>query len=107
MAYSNDVKHDLLEVRPGPVVSEEATRDLASGAAQTLGADIGLALTGVGGPDPQDGIPPGTVWMAVAANGQVLTRKARFHGDPSEVCQQSCQAVLLLPLEQLRAGPGG
>ena len=39
---------------------------MASGVRTLLGADLGLSLTGVAGPDPQDGQPPGTLWIGVA-----------------------------------------
>lgn len=45
-----------------PAVAEQ----LASGAAEACRADYGVGLTGVAGPDPQDGVAPGTVYLAVA-----------------------------------------
>jgi nicotinamide-nucleotide amidase len=53
-------------VGDGPVVSAEAARAMALGARRVLGADVGLSITGVAGPDPQDGQPPGTVFIGVA-----------------------------------------
>ena len=50
----------------GPVVSAPAAAAMATGVAAKLGADVGLAVTGVAGPDSQEGHPPGTVFMAVA-----------------------------------------
>jgi nicotinamide mononucleotide (NMN) deamidase PncC len=47
------------------VVSEQAAIEMAEGAAETLGADIGLSLTGVAGPTEQDGQPVGTVWVGI------------------------------------------
>jgi len=61
VAYSSAVKHDLLDVPEGPVVSAAAARAMASGAGRLLGADVAVAVTGVGGPGQQDGEPPGTV----------------------------------------------
>ncbi|WP_116948365.1 CinA family protein [Jiangella endophytica] len=49
----------------GPVAASTA-QAMASGVRIRLGADVGLATTGVAGPDPQDGHPPGTVHVAVA-----------------------------------------
>lgn len=66
VSYSSEVKFDLLDVPRGPVVSEEAARAMALGARRVLGADVGIAATGVAGPDRQDGRPPGTVCLAVA-----------------------------------------
>jgi nicotinamide-nucleotide amidase len=94
VAYASEVKHDLLGVRPGPVVSEEAARDMAAGAARVLGADIGLALTGVGGPDPQDDQPPGTVWLAVHRDGDTRAELHCFPGGPAEVCDAACRRIV-------------
>ena len=66
VSYASEVKFDLLGVTPGPVVSEPAAVQMAEGARRVLGADVGLALTGVAGPTEQDGIAVGTVCIAVA-----------------------------------------
>jgi nicotinamide-nucleotide amidase len=69
VSYVADVKHDLLEVPAGPVVSEEAAVAMAVGAKRVLGADVGLALTGVAGPTEQDGMPVGTLFVGIAVAG--------------------------------------
>ncbi|WFG45188.1 CinA family protein [Pseudonocardia alni] len=66
VAYSSQVKHDVLDVPDGPVVDPDAARVMAERVRKLLGADIAVALTGAGGPDPQDGQDPGTVFLAVA-----------------------------------------
>ncbi|MEM9515816.1 MAG: CinA family nicotinamide mononucleotide deamidase-related protein, partial [Actinomycetota bacterium] len=50
VSYASEVKRDLLAVGDGPVVSESAARKMAHGVRDRLGADVGLALTGVAGP---------------------------------------------------------
>lgn len=70
VSYASEVKFDLLGVTPGPVVSEPVAVEMAEGARRVLGADVGLALTGVAGPLPQPGepdVPPGTVCLAVVS----------------------------------------
>jgi PncC family amidohydrolase len=47
-------------------VSQETARAMAEAARHKAGANYGVGITGVAGPDPQDGIPPGTVHVAVA-----------------------------------------
>ena len=54
VAYSSEVKHRVLKVPDGPVVSEASARAMAGAVAELLGADIAVAVTGAGGPDPQD-----------------------------------------------------
>jgi nicotinamide-nucleotide amidase len=53
------------------VVSPETARAMAEAARRTMDADFGAGLTGVLGPDPQDGVAPGTVHVAVAGPGGV------------------------------------
>ena len=66
VSYASEVKFDLLEVSPGPVVNEPAAIEMAEGVQRLLEADIGLSLTGVAGPAEQDEVPVGTVCIAVA-----------------------------------------
>lgn len=66
ISYASEVKFELLHVDRGPVVSEKAARQMALGARRTLGADVGLAVTGVAGPDEQDDQKVGTLCIGVA-----------------------------------------
>jgi nicotinamide-nucleotide amidase len=50
------------------------------------------------GPDPQDGLPPGTVWLAVVAADHQRAELHRFAGDPDEVCAATCDAAVALLL---------
>ncbi|MER7913840.1 CinA family protein [Streptomyces sp. NPDC096068] len=70
-AYATALKHELLGV-DGALLAErgavdpEVASQMAAGVRARLGADWGIATTGVAGPDPQDGQPVGTVYVAVA-----------------------------------------
>ena len=66
VAYAAEVKHEVLSVPPGPVVTADAAASMAAGVRRLLGADVGLATTGVAGPDPQEGRAPGTAFAGVA-----------------------------------------
>jgi nicotinamide-nucleotide amidase len=70
VAYDTAVKHALLGVGPGPVISEQAAIAMADGARRVLDADVAIATTGVAGPDPQEGHPPGTIVIATAIVGR-------------------------------------
>lgn len=94
VSYARQVKHEVLKVRPGPVVSPEAARDMAGGVALLLGATSAVAVTGVGGPDEQDGQPPGTVWIGSCHNGSTTATLHHFSGSPAEICAATCQAAL-------------
>ena len=87
VAYDSAVKFDLLDVPEGPVVSEEAAEAMASGARRVLGADVGLAVTGVAGPERQDGEPVGTVILGLDLAGEVSSRRLRLPGDRERVRQ--------------------
>jgi nicotinamide-nucleotide amidase len=106
VAYASDVKRDLLAVGAGPVVSESAAEEMALGAAATLGADVGLALTGVAGPTPQDGQPVGTVWVGLAMDGEPHARLFRYPGDRQQIRQMATITALDLLRRTLIDGPG-
>jgi nicotinamide-nucleotide amidase len=65
VSYASEVKFDVLDVPEGPVVCAEAASAMAAGARRVLGADVGLAVTGVAGPTEQDGQPVGTVFIGL------------------------------------------
>ncbi len=94
VAYATEVKRLLLGVVPGPVVSEPAARAMARGAAEVLGADVGLAVTGVAGPTEQDGQPVGTVWVGVAQDGDSEAIGLRLPGEREVVRQLATISAL-------------
>jgi nicotinamide-nucleotide amidase len=104
VAYASEVKHAVLGVPEGPVVSAEAARAMGVGVRELLDADLGVAVTGVGGPQPQSGQEPGTVFLAVvdgsAAGSEPVLR--HLDGDPGEVCAATVTAALELLVERLR-----
>ena len=108
VSYASDVKHDLLGVPAGPVVSAEAARAMADGARRALGADVGLALTGVAGPDEQEGQPPGTVFVGLARSGaETESLEAHLPGDRDRVRQYATISALdLLRRRLLHAADG-
>jgi nicotinamide-nucleotide amidase len=77
VVYATEVKRKLLGVGEGPAVSETTALEMAAGAASVLGADVGLALTGVAGPAEQDGQPVGTVWVGLSGVGGADPGRAR------------------------------
>ena len=107
VSYHDEVKHEVLGVDRGPVVSESAARQMAEGAARLLAADVAVATTGAGGPDGQDGRPPGTVFVAVVHDGAARTRELHLDGEPEDVVDQSTGAALeLLHATLLERGRG-
>ncbi len=109
VSYASEVKFALLGVPEGPVASEDAARAMAEGARSVLGSDVGLAITGVAGPDPQDDRPPGTVFVGLARAGHP-TEAFGFNvpGDRDRIRQYATIAALDLlrrSLEESSAFP--
>jgi nicotinamide-nucleotide amidase len=76
-------------VPPGPVVSEIAALAMAEGARRVLGCDVALALTGVAGPDEQDGMPVGTLCVALVWPDGAESRTFRLPGQREQMRQFS------------------
>ena len=90
VAYATRIKAQLLGVdaahleRTGPVDRDVALQ-MADGVRRLLGADLGLATTGVAGPGPADGHPAGTVHIAVVAPWGLRHRELHLGGDRSQI----------------------
>ncbi len=94
-SYATDVKRSVLGVTAERVVSGECAEQMAEGARRVLGADVGIAATGVAGPDEQDGQPVGTVWFALALPGiPVESVSTRLPGDRERIRQFSTISLL-------------
>ncbi|WP_439646300.1 CinA family protein [Sanguibacter suarezii] len=102
VAYATDLKSALLGVDPALLdsrgaVDPEVALQMAAGVRDRLGADVGVATTGVAGPDPQDGQPPGTVFVAVDVRGGLSQVRALvLDGDRAAVRAATVQAALAL-----------
>jgi CDP-diacylglycerol--glycerol-3-phosphate 3-phosphatidyltransferase len=111
VAYATDIKVGLLglsEQQCAHVVSQEVAEAMAQGACDVLGADLGLATTGVAGPDPLDDQPPGTVWIAVHdhRSGNTTSQVLRINGSRARVRRGTTQAVLRLAAGVVAGGAG-
>ena len=106
VAYMTDVKRSLLGVRAQKVVSEQAAGELARAARDVLGADVGLGVTGVAGPEQQDGEPAGTVFFGLAiGDAPVEVMGTRLPGQREMVRQFATISLLnLLRLRLLSQG---
>jgi nicotinamide-nucleotide amidase len=99
VAYATELKHDLLGVdaallETGGPIQAAVAEQMAAGVRVRLGADLGLATTGVAGPDPQDGHPPGEVWIAVASSTGVRSLRLELGGDRGAIRRETVVAVL-------------
>jgi PncC family amidohydrolase len=101
VAYSNRAKRDVLGVGPGLIgehgaVSAEMARAMAEAARARGGADIGVGVTGVLGPEGLEGHSPGTVFVAVVAEGGVREAGLRLEGDRETVRAEAIRVALRL-----------
>ena len=85
VAYATDVKQSLLAVPPDLLervgtVHKDVALAMARGVRGALGADVGLATTGVAGPEPADRQPVGTVHIAVVAPCGVVHEPLSLNG---------------------------
>jgi nicotinamide-nucleotide amidase len=86
-AYSNDIKTGILGVPENMIneygaVSEQVAGEMLSGILKLTGADVGVATTGIAGPDggtPEK--PVGTVWIAAGSMNERVIRKFNFFFD--------------------------
>ncbi len=103
-SYATDVKRSLLGVTAASVVSEDAAKEMAEAAQRVLGADVGIATTGVAGPTEQDGVAVGTVFFGIAIPGlETETVSTRLPGDRERLRQFSTISLLNLLRQRLDA----
>ncbi|MFF1452696.1 CinA family protein [Streptomyces sp. NPDC058274] len=112
--YATELKHELLGVdatllAERGAVDPQVAAQMAAGVRKALGADWGIATTGVAGPEPQDGQPVGTVYVAVdgpatknsdAVDGRKVA-SLRLNGGRAEIRMESVRSVLALLLKEL------
>ena len=107
VVYATDLKSSLAGV-PDVLLAERGAVDpqvaleLAVGARERCGADWGLATTGVAGPDPQDGKPPGLVYIAVAGAAGSAVRELKLDGNRAAIRTESVTSVLRLLSDTLQ-----
>ncbi|WP_068276412.1 CinA family protein [Aldersonia kunmingensis] len=109
VAYATDLKNTLAGVdravldAEGPV-SAATAEQLAVGAMVNCGADWGIGLTGVAGPDMQDGRPVGTVFLGLAGPGGTEVVRLQLDGDRWAIRLGAVRAAVVELTERVRAG---
>lgn len=115
VVYATELKHSLVGVDQvlldahGPVHADVADQ-LARGVRTRLAvagrpADIGLATTGVAGPDAQGGRPPGTVFLGLSLGDRTRVIELALTGTRAEIRRQVVQRVIAELVSELRTGP--
>lgn len=108
MVYATDLKATLggvdakILAAEGPV-SAAVAGQLARSVRVATGSSWGVSMTGVAGPDTQDGHPVGTVFIAICgANGSTVIQQYAFSGDRESIRLATVQAVLDLVLRTVQ-----
>ena len=102
VTYMDLTKRTILGVEADDVFTPECAREMAVGALRVSGADVAVAITGVAGPDPEDGHEVGEVYICVGTAGSLETFEHRLTGNPVEIVD----AAKLHALEHLRDALG-
>ena len=104
ISYCNRIKHEILGVGQadldslGPV-SEPVARQMAEGVRLVIGADLGVGITGIAGPNSDDtGRPVGLVYVSASDGKTTLVRECHFDGDRTAVRAQAADAAAELAL---------
>lgn len=110
VAYLTDVKESVLGLTPGTdPCSATCAEQLAEGARRLFDADLCVSTTGVGGPGPENGHPPGTVYIGWSSSEGVGSRMLALTGEPPEILDETVDVatrLLAFHAESLRtAGP--
>lgn len=105
ISYCNRIKHALLGVDQGLLdtlgpVSMAVANQMATGVRRTIGADIGVGITGIAGPNSDEtGRPVGLVYIGASDGKMTLVREYRFDGDRNAVRTQAAEAAAALALK--------
>lgn len=108
VAYSNEVKMDLLHVSAETLekygaVSRETVMEMAAGAMKTLKTDCAIATSGIAGPGGGSAEKPvGTIWIAVAYKNEIVTAMQTGDNGRQKNVQNTIQNALDLLLEMLK-----
>ena len=105
-AYATEAKTSLLGVSPDLLamhgtVHPDVAAAMAHGVRARFGSTYGVGLTGVAGPDPQDGQPPGTVFVALVGAGPERMLALTLTGARRTVRREAVRAALDLIVQEL------
>ena len=88
--YHRDLKQSVLGAPDVPAVSEEMVKAMAEGVCELLGADVGIAVSGVAGPEPHEGLEPGALWIAIHLDGRSEAINLTLPFDRERIRQFTC-----------------
>ena len=106
IAYGDEIKQQVLKVDPALItkftgISEPVAQSMATNIREIMNTDIGIATTGVAGPDKSDGFAPGIVFVAISIGDHKICQKLELVGDRTQIRDQSVNEIFKLTLSQL------
>jgi nicotinamide-nucleotide amidase len=106
IAYGDEIKQQVLKVDSALItkftsISEPVAQSMATNIREIMNTDIGIATTGVAGPDKSDGFAPGIVFVAISIGDHKICQKLELVGDRTQIRDQSVNEIFKLTLSQL------
>jgi len=106
IAYGDEIKQKVLKVDSALItkftsISEPVAQSMATNVREIMNTDIGIATTGVAGPDKSDGFAPGIVFVAISIGDHKICQKLELVGDRTQIRDQSVNEIFKLTLSQL------
>ncbi len=106
IAYRDETKQQVLKVDPALItkftsISEPVAQCMAINIREIMNTDIGIATTGVAGPDKSEGFAPGIVFVAISIGDHNICQKLELVGDRTQIRDQSVNAIFKLTLSQV------
>ena len=106
IAYRDETKEQVLKVDPALItkftsISEPVAQSMATNIREIMNTDIGIATTGVAGPDKSEGFAPGIVFVAISIGDHNICQKLELVGDRTQIRDQSVNEIFKLTLSQV------
>jgi nicotinamide-nucleotide amidase len=106
IAYRDEIKQKVLKVDSALItkftsISEPVAQSMATNVREIMNTDIGIATTGVAGPEKSDGFAPGIVFVAISIGDHKICQKLELVGDRTQIRDQSVNEIFKLTLSQL------
>jgi nicotinamide-nucleotide amidase len=101
VSYVTQAKRDVLGVE-GDVVTADAAMQMATSVRALFGADVGVGVTGVAGPERQEGQPVGTVFVAWAVPEGTRWCRLACAGAPDQIRREVVEQALALVRDAVR-----
>ena len=101
VTYSNEAKHKLVGVKKKTLkehgaVSKKTAKEMAKGGAKAAGCPVCVSVTGVAGPDTEEGKPVGLVYVGIYYENDVTAYKLQLNGTRSEIRKKAVDKALSL-----------